>query len=85
MVRNFLLQTQVEKFSEPQIGVVEQTISPQQPGRVKFKGTSWPAQFYDPTFQGIVFIQQPVTIVGRKGLTMLVIPIKYTQEFSRTA
>ncbi|MGP1386974.1 MAG: NfeD family protein [Thainema sp.] len=55
-------------------GRVEQLISGKYPGRIYFQGTSWPAKFA----QSHAICCQPgefVEVVGRQGLTLLVVPI----------
>ncbi|NES93789.1 MAG: hypothetical protein F6K32_00745 [Desertifilum sp. SIO1I2] len=46
-----------------------------QPGRVKFQGTYWPAQFYHPDCQATVLPDEPVTVVAIQGITLLVVPV----------
>lgn len=65
--------TKVELFSQPVEGIVEDAIAPNEPGRVKCQGTSWPARFYKPS-QTTVSPGASVVIVGIQGLTLLVIP-----------
>jgi membrane-bound ClpP family serine protease len=63
----------IEKFPEPLVGIVEKTIAHNCPGRVKCIGTTWPAKFYQTDVEATINQDEFVTIVGRSGLTMLVI------------
>jgi len=65
-----------EMFAEPIAGTVEKTIAPNQPGRVKCLGTFWPARFIEPDCQATVEADEPVMVVGRQDITMLVVPVK---------
>ncbi|NET32063.1 MAG: hypothetical protein F6K19_08675 [Cyanothece sp. SIO1E1] len=56
-------------------GKVERTITPRQPGRVYFQATYWPARFYQPNCQVTVCPGEPVKVVGRDGLTLLIVPV----------
>ncbi|MBW4522329.1 MAG: NfeD family protein [Scytolyngbya sp. HA4215-MV1] len=64
-----------ELFPQVEPGKVEQTITPQQPGRVRSMATSWPARFYDAAGQTIAVPNTPVQVVGRVGITLLVMPM----------
>ncbi|NET38966.1 MAG: hypothetical protein F6K19_44500, partial [Cyanothece sp. SIO1E1] len=61
-------------FSCTTDGKVERTISPFHPGRVYFQATYWPARFYDASCQVIASPGDPVKVMGREGLTLLVMP-----------
>ena len=67
--------SEVEIFSEPLMGIVENKITQNQPGRVKCLATYWPARFYHSNCNVIVFPDQVVKVVGRQGITMLVVPV----------
>ncbi|HEY9850110.1 MAG TPA: NfeD family protein [Leptolyngbyaceae cyanobacterium] len=67
--------TEIEMFSEVVMGTVEKTISQNQPGRVKCLGSYWPARFYHANCDVVVFPDQVVKVVGRQGITMLVVPV----------
>jgi len=73
-MRNLFIPEKVEKFPEPIAGTVEQAIAPNQSGRVKCLASHWPARFYQPDCQSTVLPDQPVSIVGMCGITMLVVP-----------
>ena len=63
-----------EMFSKPQPGIVDETITLDQPGRVKFKGTYWPAKLfrgYDITLEA----GQEVLVIARQVITLLVRPL----------
>lgn len=63
-------------FSEPGTGKVEKTITPHNPGRVKYKATYWPAEVCS-DFQVTLEPEDPVTVVGRRGITLIVVPVGY--------
>lgn len=65
---------EVKIFSEVGTGIVEETITPKYPGRVKYRATYWPAQFYNQQEQMTLLPDAPVTVVGRQGITLLVVP-----------
>lgn len=71
----FLLEEKTQQFPQSILGTVEQAIAYNQPGRVKCLGTSWPAQFYEPENQTIVTANQSVWVIGRKSITLLIIPV----------
>ncbi|MBE9227872.1 hypothetical protein IQ264_20835 [Phormidium sp. LEGE 05292] len=62
-------------FSEAVMGTVERTITQNQPGRVKCLGSYWPARFYHSNCDDIVIPDDFVKVVGRQGITMLVVPV----------
>lgn len=69
---------QVEIFSTPQPAPVVQTLSPHQsPGRVQYQATHWPAKFYHTDCPLTVKPGAQVLVVGREGITLLVIPEGY--------
>ena len=55
-------------------GKVEQEIKPLQPGRVYYRATYWPAQFSNLNCTAKVLPGDSVKVVGRQGLTLLVLP-----------
>jgi hypothetical protein len=65
----------IEFFIYPGIGEVEQTITLHQRGRVKFMATYWFAQFYPPNNPRLALPGTPVRVIGREGLTLLVVSI----------
>ncbi|NJL40854.1 MAG: hypothetical protein HC840_27475 [Leptolyngbyaceae cyanobacterium RM2_2_4] len=74
-------------FSKPETGKVEKTITSSESGRVKFQGSYWPAQFYYPSSHLSVNPDEVVTIVGRQGITLLIVPegSPLPHEFSSNA
>ncbi|MEC4987538.1 MAG: NfeD family protein [Oscillatoria sp. PMC 1068.18] len=69
--------TDVEMFAEPSLGSVEIAIAHDQPGRAKFRASYWPAKLYQTTPDLIPTLLQPgqpVTVVGREGIVLLVVP-----------
>ncbi|MFB2896883.1 NfeD family protein [Aerosakkonemataceae cyanobacterium BLCC-F50] len=72
---NLFVPENVEMFSEALMGTVEKTITQNLPGRVKCLGSYWPARFYHSNCDVIVFPDDFVKVVGRQGITMLVVPV----------
>lgn len=66
---------EIKIFSELGSGTVETTIAPEQPGRVKYKASYWPARFYHQQEQTTLLPNAPVCVVGREGITLLVVPV----------
>ena len=69
----------VELFKQPKAARVERTITTNLKGRVFFEGTYWPARVYE-TAEEIVSdyamdVSSWVTVIGRQGLTLLVVPM----------
>jgi len=73
-MNHFFLRSQVEMFPETVQATVEQRIAPNQPGRVKFLGSYWPAKLYKPDEQIILEPSQRVLAVGIEGITLLIVP-----------
>lgn len=65
----------IEWFDCAKLSEVEQTITPHQRGRVRFMATSWFAQFYQPNGQTETLPGTSVRVIGRQGLTLLVMPV----------
>ncbi|MEB3339537.1 NfeD family protein [Okeania sp.] len=61
-------------FSKPQPGVVEEKITSDEPGRVKYKTTYWPAMLFRDDSMTLAPGQE-VAVVGRQGITLLVRPL----------
>lgn len=67
--------SEIKLFPSRGNGTVEQTITSEKAGRVKYQATYWPARLYR---------NEPVTlepndkvyVVGRQGLTLLVVPVR---------
>lgn len=75
MNRSFLSEP-IEFFSERLEGTVEVAIIHNQPGgRIKFAASYWPAKFYQPSRPLSVLPGEPVVVVGRQGITLLVMPV----------
>ncbi|MGD1712079.1 NfeD family protein [Dapis sp. BLCC M172] len=61
-------------FSKAEVAVVEEKITADEPGRVKYKTTYWPAML----FRGYSMTLEPgqeVAVIGRQGITLLVRPL----------
>ena len=65
----------IEFFAQAAIGQVEQPITLHQRGRVKFMATTWFARFYQPTAQTQALPGTRVKVIGREGLTLLVMAV----------
>jgi hypothetical protein len=65
----------IEWFDYAELGEVEQTITSHQRGRVRFMATYWFARFYQPCGQTEVLPGTGVRVIGRQGLTLLVMPV----------
>lgn len=72
--------SEVTLFPEPVTGTVEEAITPTQPGRVRFQATSWPARLYNSDDRITLTPESAVSVVGRQGITALVVPESYPDE-----
>jgi membrane protein implicated in regulation of membrane protease activity len=63
-----------QSFSEPAKGIIDQPITPNHAGRVKYRGTYWIAKLYQPEREMTIPTGEPVTIMGIQGITLLVAP-----------
>ena len=61
-------------------GKVEQTITHKHSGRVYFQSTYWPARLHDTASQFKMVPGEAIKIVGRQGLTLLVIPASVDEK-----
>ncbi|MEO1590858.1 MAG: NfeD family protein [Cyanobacteria bacterium J06632_22] len=59
-------------FEHQGLGTAVKAIAADQPGRVRFQATDWPAKLYRPT--PMIDCDRKVRVVGREGLTLLVVP-----------
>lgn len=71
---DLFLPDRPEIFSTPTQGKVDQTITQNHPGRVECFGSCWTAQLYPTDRTTVLFPGQLVQVVGRKGITLLVVP-----------
>lgn len=62
-------------FASPDQGVVEEVITPDGRGRVKYAATSWPAELDKSIEEMALPPRAPVLVVGRRGLVLLVRPL----------
>ena len=69
-----LEQTPAEIMEQTMPGVVEQAIAGHLPGRVKVMGVSWTARLCIPDHRYVLSPGTPVTVFGRRGNTLLVLP-----------
>jgi len=65
----------IEFFAQAGVGRVEQPMTQHQRGRVRFMATTWFARFYQPNAQKEVLPGTPVRVIGREGLTLLVVAV----------
>jgi membrane protein implicated in regulation of membrane protease activity len=69
----------IELFKEPKTARVERKITPRLRGRVFCDGTYWPARLYNQTNAMLedyaMDVSSRVTVIGRQGLTLLVVPL----------
>ena len=70
-----LSQPTAEVLTRQDVGVVIKTVTPSQRGRVQYQATSWPACLCGVTSQTTLEPNQPVQVLGRRGLTLLVQPL----------
>jgi membrane-bound ClpP family serine protease len=77
---DLFLPDRPEIFSAPTQGKVEQTITQNHPGRVECFGTCWAAQLYPTDCITALFPGQLVNVIGRKGITLLVVPNNYCMD-----
>ena len=66
--------TQAELFEQTMQGEVEQAIAGHLPGRVKVMGVSWAARLCIPDARYVLARGTTVTVLGRRGNTLLVLP-----------
>jgi membrane protein implicated in regulation of membrane protease activity len=73
-MRAIFEQRPIVPFPQPLPGKVESTIQPGQTGRVCGLGTSWFARWVSAEVVVTLEPEQPVWIVARQGITLLVTP-----------
>jgi membrane protein implicated in regulation of membrane protease activity len=56
-------------------GTINCRVTAQNPGRVYFQATYWPARLFQPSSLSELNPGEPVEVVGREGLTLLVKPL----------
>lgn len=75
---DLMLPETIELFSVPVSGHVKEPIAANRPGRVAAIASTWTARFYNPHCQVEVSPGEPVTVVGRHGIMLLVIPLGHS-------
>ncbi len=65
---------EIKLFPSTGTGTVAETITPEHPGRVRYQATYWPARLYRDE-QITLVPNDKVQVVGRQGLTLLVVPV----------
>ena len=70
----------IELFKEQKPARVEHPITSRAKGRVFFEGSYWPAQLYHNGSVALaecaLEVSSWVTVIGRQGLTLLVVPTR---------
>jgi len=61
-------------FPAPIPGVITTTVTPTRKGRISFQGSFYPAQLHNPNWQEDLPPDTPVHVIGRIGITLLIIP-----------
>lgn len=72
----FLMTETTEIFSQQGTAKVLRAITSEDAGRVRFRGTDWPARLNRSDSQIFVVPSAKVLVIGRQGLTLLVEPLK---------
>ncbi len=70
----FPTSAEMKRFSAPMPATVEETITTRQRGWVRFEGTYWFAKFYNPELTVVALPGAIVSVIGRLGNTLLVMP-----------
>jgi len=65
-------RSKVEVLPEPVMGKVDETIGPNQPGRVEAMASYWPAKLYQPDCQIFLLPGEPVLVLAMHNITLLV-------------
>ncbi|MFB2877034.1 NfeD family protein [Floridanema aerugineum] len=74
-MKYLFVKVEIEMFPEPLIGTVEERITSNQSGRVKFLGTYWPAKLHESDREITLIPEETIHIIGIQGITLLVVPI----------
>lgn len=69
-----LEHSQHQHFEQTMQGYVERTIAGDQSGRVRVMGVSWMARLSNPDTHAVLTPGMPITVLGRRGNTLLVLP-----------
>ncbi|MGB5962626.1 MAG: NfeD family protein [Coleofasciculaceae cyanobacterium] len=72
--------TKIVLFPKPGKGIIEEIITESQPGRVNFQATYWPARLYNSEQKVTLLPNTSVNIIGREGITLLVVPVSEVEE-----
>ena len=71
---------EVTKFAQISPATVITIITPKQRGRVRWRATDWFAEFERPDCAMTALPGQTVGVVGRRGITLLVVPIRLDRD-----
>lgn len=71
------LPHRIEIFAAPVEGVVDRPANATRPGRVKTMGTTWNARLYQLEDEIPIAPGERVLVVGRQGLTLLIVPLTH--------
>lgn len=69
------LPSRIELFAAPVEGIVDRPADATRPGRIRTMGTIWNARLYQFENQLAVAAGDRVLVVGRQGLTLLIVPL----------
>ncbi|MDB9513361.1 NfeD family protein [Kamptonema animale CS-326] len=64
-----------QMLEEPERGIVDEAIGPNQPGRVKARGSYWPAELYQPDCQTPLLPGESVLVLAINNITLLVVKL----------
>lgn len=64
-------------FPHTELGIVSAKITSKRNGRIKFRGSYYPAQIYQPEEDIQLEPEALVTVIGQISITMLVIPLNH--------
>jgi membrane protein implicated in regulation of membrane protease activity len=68
-------KSKLEILKEPQRGIVDETIGPNQPGRVQAMASYWPAELYQPDCQTPLLPGESVLVLAINNITLLVVKL----------
>ncbi|MBD2109304.1 NfeD family protein [Nodosilinea sp. FACHB-13] len=64
----------IEWFPSSAVGVIDEAVEGDCPGRIRYGGTHWFARSYTADLGLTFVVGQPVQILGRQGNTLLILP-----------
>jgi hypothetical protein len=66
----------IEMFSQGILSIVTKPIAVFKPGQIRCQGRYWKAQLHQFSCHITLHEEQPVLVIGRENITMIVIPIQ---------